>query len=150
MSRDIFIESTFPNIGTNYKITSPQDEYHNCIAFAGDDYDHWWWPNHLFWPAGIPEEETLAAFIACYKSIGYEECGLNSDFEDGFEKVAIYTNPGGTPTHAAKQFANGVWKSKLGRYHDIEHTLEGISGWFRPNSYGNVAAILKRKINVDS
>ena len=61
--------------------------------------------------------------------------------------MAIFVDSNGLPTHAAKQdFCNkGLWKSKLGEYKDIGHTIKGISGSFNQYSYGNVAIILKRK-----
>ena len=146
MPRDAIIENVFPKIGTDYQITSPKTPNHNCIAFAAGDTTRFWWPKKYFWPREIPEEETLEAFIACYESLGFEKCGMNTDFEIGYEKVAVFVDPSGTPTHAAKQFGdgNGKWKSKLGVYYDIEHTIEGISGWHSRNSYGDVAQVLKR------
>lgn len=122
MSRDKMIESAFPKIGAHYKITSPVDHKYNCIAFAAGDSSKWWWPNVFYWPAGILSNEDLNSFITCFKSLGYEECEMNSDFEPEYEKVAIYVNPENKPTHAAKQFAdgNGLWKSKLGFYKDKE------------------------------
>lgn len=143
--RDAYIESRFPQL-SSYTIKSPIDDKYNCIAFAADDNTKWWWPRAPFyWPQDIPEKEDLDSFVACYKSIGYKECRLNSKFEKGYEKVAIFVDPNGIPTHAAKQDADGkgLWKSKLGRHMDIEHTLKGISGTY---SYGNVTIILKRKV----
>jgi hypothetical protein len=149
MSRDILIESQFSNIGSDYKIRSDIANY-NCIAFAADDYTKYWWPGKFYWPDGVPENEDLDSFIACYKSLGYVECAMNRSFENGYEKIAIYMDPNNTPTHAAKQIHDeiGIWKSKLSWYHDIEHKLEGLIGW-PPNSkgYGNIACILKRKVN---
>ena len=62
--------------------------------------------------------------------------------------MAIFVDSNGVPTHAAKQDADskGLWKSKLGRYKDIEHTLKGICGTFHQYSYGNVGVILKLKV----
>jgi len=144
--RDFLIEGRFPAISTNYRITSSFDENYNCIAFAADDTTRVWWPGR-YWPDGVPEKVDLDSFIACYKSIGYQDCFMDSNFEPGYEKIAIFVGPFGYPTHAAKQSSdgNGLWKSKLGAYKDIEHTIVGISGIFHKESYGNVAAILKRK-----
>lgn len=146
--RDHFIEQAFPAIGDNYQIASTKDVNYNCIAFAADDNTKWWWPGR-YWPPGIPERIDLDSFIVCYKSLGYKECGLNGKFENGYEKIAIFVDSNGLPTHAAKQdsFSKGLWKSKLGEYKDIEHTIKGISGNFNQYSYGNVAIILKRKIS---
>lgn len=60
--------------------------------------------------------------------------------EQGYEKVALYVDHDGKPTHAARQLPTGRWTSKLGKIEDIEHELEGIAG----SVYGSVAKILKR------
>ena len=148
MSRDKLIERAFPKIRTHYKITSPEDYKYNCIAFAAGDTNKHWWPKALYWPEGIPSTEDLNSFIACFKSLGYEECEMNGNFEPGYEKFAIYVSPDNKPTHVSRQFAdgNGLWKSKLGIYKDIEHSLDGLSGWYSYGSYGHVAIILKRKV----
>ena len=144
---DYVIEKLFPNIGKDYVITSPQDDDYNCIAFAADDLTRCWWPIYNYWPPNVPEREDLDSFIQCFSALGYLPCGLNANFEFGFDKVAIYVNNFGMPTHAARQYGygNGMWKSKLGPYKDIEHTLEGLSGIFHTQSYGIVTIILKRK-----
>ncbi|OFX20735.1 MAG: hypothetical protein A2033_03345 [Bacteroidetes bacterium GWA2_31_9] len=149
MQRDKHIEKAFPKISHNYKITSPIDNKYNCIAFAAGDNSKYWWPAKFYWPDEITATEDLNSFIACFKLLGYAKCEMNSDFEPGYEKVAIYIDPDGKPTHAAKQFAdgNGLWKSKLGSYKDIEHTLDGLSGWSSYGSYGHIAIILKRKVS---
>lgn len=146
LERDVYIEQVFPAIGKNYRLTSPHDFKYNCIAFAADDTDRWWWPGR-YWPDGVPQKVDLSSFIACYNSIGYVDCNMDSSFELGYEKVAIFVGQFGFPTHAAKQSldGSGLWKSKLGEYKDIEHTIDGISGIFHRDSYGNVSAILKRK-----
>lgn len=145
--RDLSIESFFPNLGQNYKITSPQTPNYNCIAFAADDETKFWWPlsSFCFWPEGIPNSVDLDSFIACYELLGYQNCEKNSNYEEGYEKVAIFTTPYGIPTHAAKQVDDKFWKSKLGPHHDIEHLLEGLSGWTNEQSYGFVAVIMKRE-----
>lgn len=150
MTRDEKIDFVFPRINLNYKITSLIDHKYNCIAFAAGDSSKWWWTKIYYWTDGVPVIEDLNSFIACFESLGYKECELNSNLESGYEKVAIYVAPDGKPTHAAKQFADGkgLWKSKLGPYKDIEHTLEGISGWFSYGSYGHIAIVLKRKVYI--
>ncbi|HEC43760.1 MAG TPA: hypothetical protein ENI20_13130 [Bacteroides sp.] len=145
---DSFIESCFPHI-SSYNIKSPIDYKYNCIAFAANDTTKWWWPKApYYWPPDVPEKEDLASFIACYESLGYVVCGLNSKYKKCYEKVALFVDSYGNPTHAAKQDAEnkGIWKSKLGKYKDIEHTLKDISGTYNQYSYGNVAIILKRKV----
>ncbi len=72
----------------------------------------------------MPLEETLSAYIQAYQTLGYEPCD-STDLEDGYEKIVLYINEEGIPTHAAKQLSTGKWSSKLGDLEDIEHELEG-------------------------
>ncbi len=139
------IEKLFPNLReSNYSITSPESIDYNCIAWAAGNNGAVWWPDQLgyaFWPSGSPRDETLDAFIAAFESLGYEVC-RSDQYEEGFEKVAIFVDSNQMPTHAAKQLASGRWSSKLGRLEDIEHFLDGVSG--PPPAYGSIAVILKR------
>lgn len=150
-----WVEKKFPNICKNYRHKDGPAGY-NCVAFAADDTLRWWWPaNELgyYWPPNVPVQEDLPSFIACFKSLNYEECGLNEFLENGFEKVAIYVDGNNIPKHVAKQFVydNGYWRSKLADADCISHTLGGLSGLFNGMqyaNYGNVAIILRRKANV--
>ena len=126
------------------------DNY-NCIAWAAGKTNEWWWPWDIggySWPKGdglcfeSPHQETVPNFVLAFKSEGYSECN-DGDYEIGFEKVAIYANHRGTPTHAARSLPSGVWTSKLGAYEDIQHaTAQAIGG----KSYGQPVAYLKRKV----
>jgi hypothetical protein len=73
--------------------------------------------------------------------LGFSPCE-DAGLEVGFEKIALYATSDGEPTHAARQLRNGKWTSKLGRWQDIEHELEGLVG----EMYGTVKQILKREI----
>ncbi len=137
-------ENKFPNLSrTEYSVTSKQSRSYNCFAWAAGEEDRWWSPidpdNMYYWVEGVAAELTMSAFIQAYKSLGYELCD-NSEMEAGFEKIAIYATSDGEPTHAARQLSNGKWTSKLGRWEDIEHELEGLTG----EMYGCVQQILKR------
>src|SRR5574341_507019 len=109
------LESIFPNLkDTRYRIISPRTPRYNCIAFAAGRDDRWWWPGpNSYWPPNIPREETLAAFISAFETLGYLPSGDGS-LEEKLEKVAIYANQNGTPTHMARQLATGIWISKCG------------------------------------
>ena len=92
--------------------------------------------------------ETVEAFVSAYATLGYAKCEESSAvLEAGFEKVAIYVDANGVPTHAAKQLPNGAWTSKLGEWEDIRHATpeavedDGALGL----GYGKVAVFLKRK-----
>lgn len=136
------LEALFPKLAADgYWITSPSTAIYNCLAWAADQNWCWWWPDEdYYWPEDAPLEESLAAFVQAYRTLGYETCD-NAELEAGFEKVAIYAHANRLPTHAAKQLPSGLWSSKIGRGEDIEHnTLESLAG----RLYGDVAQILKR------
>ncbi len=128
---------------TSYLETSPPSPDYNCVAWAAGITDAWWWPSPgRFWPPGVPREETLAAFVAAFATLGYTPCP-DSASEPGIEKVALYLQDQ-IPTHAARQLPSGAWSSKLGMHVDIEHTtLDVIAGGI----YGNPALILGRPIH---
>src|SRR5258708_6988096 len=78
---------------------------------------------------------------SCFPNLFSSGYGKSSD--EGFEKIALYSNAQGEFTHAARQKEDGIWTSKLGDWEDIEHrTLSGLSG--NAPAYGSVAKILKR------
>lgn len=140
------IEVVFPKLTTEvYRITSPKTALYNCVAWAAGQVEAWWWPDPMeqaFWPLGIPRRETLDVFIQAFGTIGYVPCET-SDLEPCFEKIAIYVDALGKPTHVAKQLPDGNWTSKLGKLEDIEHaTLAGLTGF----QYGSVALFLKRSL----
>ncbi len=93
----------------------------------------------------MPQEETLEAYIQAYETLEYKICKEHR-LEVGYQKIAIYIDSSGIPTHAARQLANGKWTSKLGWLEDIEHELDGLVG----DRYGVVGQILKRAINSSS
>lgn len=138
----------FPNLNwLTFVDKSEKTIKYNCIAFTVGDEAQRWWPNWngCYWPPeseGVPQEETLAAFVALYGTKKYVPCGKDHSLEPGFEKVAIYCNPETQkPTHAAMQLPDGRWKSKLGRGIDIWHdSLAELAGAL----YGEVACCLKR------
>lgn len=151
------IKQAFENLKDGeFEITSPFDAKYNCIAHAAGDDSKWWWAidkniagNDVFWFNNIPSQAILENFILAFGKLGYEPCE-NSEFEETFEKIAIYVStkdeihaPKGTPTHMARQLSNGKWTSKLGQDVDISHdTLQSIEGTI----YGEVKQILKRQI----
>ncbi len=141
------IEQAFPGLlGTGYRVTSPQDEHYNCIAWAAGDASNWWWPDEpdqpesAHWPLGVPREETLDAFRQAFATLGYvvtsDECP-----ETGHEKIALFALAG-VPKHAARQLSNGGWTSKLGPMEDIEHALHDLTGMV----YGSVVLLMKRPL----
>jgi hypothetical protein len=142
---NVVLESIFPKlINKGYEITSPINRRYNCIAWAAKDDIKWWWPdsqNNYFWPDEIPRHESIECFIAAYQLFGYSVCE-NGILEEGYEKVAIFTDQQNRPTHAARQLPSGKWTSKLGELEDIEHELEGVEGV----QYGNARLFLRKRI----
>ena len=139
------IEATFPGLrASSYRVTSLATREYNCIAWAAADTAHWWWPDAdptaaAFWPPGVPVEETLDAFAAAFASLGYTVCDGEGP-ETGYEKIALFADADGRPTHASRQLPGGRWTSKLGRAEDIEHGLHELEGAI----YGAVVRIMMR------
>jgi hypothetical protein len=139
-----FLEELFPGLAeTGYRITSPPDDSYNCIAWAVGVTHQWWWPlgdvTKSNWPQGVPRQETVEAFLATLAICSFTICDT-ADLESGFEKIAIYADARGSPSHAARQLENGRWTSKLGVREDIEHDLHALEG----TEYGKVVAIVRR------
>jgi hypothetical protein len=140
------VANDFPRLAVgNFKITSPKDVRYNCIAWAAGSQTEWWWPLGKYWPGGGPKSTTVDSFLMMYCSQGFSECA-NGELEIGFEKIALYANAHGQVTHAARQLPDGQWTSKLGRNHDISHTLTSLEG----GAYGKVAKMLKRALSASA
>jgi hypothetical protein len=137
----------FPALSAaGYAVTSPAAPDYNCIAWAAEDTNRWWEPVPIplpgyYWPDGVSLELTLASYVQAFESIDYRVCDDDS-VEDGFEKVALYGDADGVPTHAARQLASGEWTSKLGKSVDIRHrSLAALEG----EMYGRVACVMHRR-----
>ena len=123
------LRADFPNLRTTpFRETSPVTPVYNCVGFAAGETVRWWWPVGYYWPPEVSRDETVAAFVAAFQTLGYDLCD-NAMLEPGVEKVAIYVDASGQPTHMARQLTSGIWTSKLGSDVDIEHNaLEGLEG----------------------
>lgn len=141
--KDVELEQAFPAILVQgYEITSPKTSNYNCIAWAGNVDHLWWWPDQAdtgFWPDGVIRECTIEAFISAYETIDFKVC-TSSDFEDGFEKIAIFTDAFNIPKHAARQLDANRWTSKMGHSFDLSHSLDGVAGI----NYGSPKVFMKR------
>ncbi len=122
---------------------SPATWTYNCMAFAAEENDRVWWPDPMglyYWPEKAPREVTIPAFVLAFRTLGYEPA-TNRDWEPGIQKVALYVDDEGNPTHAARQLEKCGWLSKLGDDIDIIHDVpEDL-----PVHYGSVTVILKRR-----
>ena len=138
------IRKSFPRLKpTDFKVHSPPDPDYNCIGFAADETaPQLWWPHgKVYWPAGLPADESPQNFVDAFRTLGYERCN-SFDLEEGFEKVAIFVRKDdGRTKHMARQLGDGRWISKLGPSWDIIHkTLFGLAG----KDYGEPKLALRR------
>ena len=140
-----FYDREFPSLRSEGWRRTNEPANYNCIAFAAGDATRYWWPNLFepepsdsYWPASVPNHETLDAFIQAFAAHGFLLCEDDA-VEPGFDKIALYSLSG-LVKHAALQWPNGKWRSKLGPHEDIETTLQGLCG----PAYGSVAQFMKR------
>lgn len=137
------IRGAFPRLGpADFKVTSEPTYSYNCIAWAAGNETRFWWPDaDGYWPPGLPRVASVEAFQLMFEQLGYVRCDDGASSPD-IEKVVIYADAAGSPTHAARQLTNGAWTSKLGSNHDIEHkTPFGIGG----SKYGEATVFMKRQ-----
>ena len=135
------LEERFPALSrTGYAMTSVATRRYNCVAWAANDENQWWWPDRRggFWPPDVPRELTQEAFLQAFATLGDAPCN-SSYLEPGREKVAIYL-ANGLPAHAARQLSDGAWTSNCGRSEDIRHPRDGLAG----DVYGQPAVFLAR------
>ncbi len=139
-------------------ITSPEDPFYNCIAWAVHDDKNWWEPDPMnlsYWPSEAPRRYSVDAYVKAYETLGYEVCD-NLEVESGYEKIVLYKNNFDRPTHASRRISSDKWTSKLGPAFDVEHPF--FNYWddllLKPDNilagtsiYGCLAKILRKKIS---
>ncbi len=117
---------------------------YNCFAWAAGDTQRWW-SHRRYWPPEAPRAHTREAYQAAFEVLGYTPCG-SGEFEEGYEKVAVFADRLGRPQHAARQLADGRWTSKLGDDIDIIHSsLNDVAGGI----YGEPVIFLRRAVQQD-
>jgi hypothetical protein len=131
--------AAFPGLASGYQQTSEATPLYNCIGHAAGDDDVWWEPIHGYWPRRATKSYSLAALQEALSYVGYSPCA-SGDLEDGMEKVALFVGSKGEYEHAARQLANGLWTSKIGKNEDISHELHQLEGV----EYGRVVAFMRR------
>ena len=123
-------------------LSSPPSPRYNCIAWAVDVDNAFWWPKvnvpGYFWPPGVPCEETIVAFQCAYATKGYVPI-READCEN-YEQVIALMGKDGKVTHAMKRLSNGLWSSKLGQSFDIVHGLHELDSPI----YGTVIGFMGR------
>jgi hypothetical protein len=139
------IERSFAGLRSGaYTITSPASPAYNCAAWAAGETGRCWDPaltEGNFWPLGVPRELSLTNLTASFATLGFTVSDT-PDLEVGIEKLALYADEHGLPTHMARQLPSGAWTSKLGVSEDIEHeTLAALEGPI----YGKIARLLRRR-----
>ena len=137
----------FPNLkqDENFKITSPYNPCYNCISWALGKSNVWTWPNtpgerdgFMTWENALGYSEDVNTFIEYYETQGYSVCNAE---EQEVGTIALYTI-GNDCKHVARKIANGLWTSKLGPYHDIQHsTPQSLEG----DMYGTVHCYMKKR-----
>lgn len=144
------VTQLFPDLAGDgdFHVTSADDPQYNCIAWAASVDDRWWWPLPpgtpttvaVNWPVQPPPAPTLEAFVTAFETLGFVR-SEDGELDPAVEKIALYLDQSGKPTHAARQLADGTWTSKLGPYFDISHgTPEAVQG----DEYGTLGAFLER------
>lgn len=141
-------KSWFPNLkyDKDFKITSPNTRDYNCISWALGRLNVWYWPplgkeqeEDEYWPEDVSDDTKIETFIKAMKTEGFALCS-SEELESSVTKIALYSKDGYC-THAARQLPNGLWTSKLGFWHDIQHSsplsLEG-------DMYGSVYCFMKK------
>ncbi len=128
------------------KTSQATDDY-NCIAWAAEDTENWWWPDPAevsYWPESILRKEDIPSFISAFQTRGYTVCA-DGKYEPGYIKIAIFCDNNDKPTHAARQLSNGFWTSKLGCDIDIEHDLDEFLTHPRiVAEYGTIKVFMKK------
>lgn len=138
----------FPMLATDvgFKVTSPVTRKYNCIAWSLKKNDCWVWPVvpqerevDMFWRNSCGYDDRIETFMSFYHSLGFVET-QDGRIEDGFDKIALYAKDG-LCTHAALMLPSGLWTSKLGPYHDIQHSTPAV---LEGPVYGTVACYMKK------
>jgi hypothetical protein len=148
MNKSISLELRFQSLKkSSYCVTSKITPTYNCVAWAAGETDRSWWPipypsAPYYWPES-DKDELLADFISGFGTLGYVSCDIGN-LEEGYEKIAIYTNEDGEISHMARQLNTGLWTSKCGDLEDIQHNLEDLEGEYG-YGYGKVCHFMKRK-----
>lgn len=97
----------------------------------------WYW-----WPKGVTVSQHIAAYIEAFKTRDYE-IFESFELEPDYIKIALYIkNNTENCSQCSTAKINGIWMSKLGSLHDIEHgTPYSIEG----TNYGRVYCFRKTK-----
>lgn len=144
---DALFKTAFPRlVDVASKKTSERDERYNCIAWAFEDNQRFWWPSpkRAFWPVPCDGQTVKQAFDA-WLSIDNWTPSDNAELEPRFKKIALYEKAN-VPTHAARLLPSGRWTSKLGPDIDLVHELNELEG----PEYGVLVQVYKKATVTES
>jgi hypothetical protein len=97
-----------------------------------------------YWPPQAPREHSLKAWVKAFETHDFQ-ISESGDLEPETEKIAIYVDQNGNPTHVARQLPDGKWTSKLGKAEDIEHnSAQGLDS----DLYGKAAVFMMRRTTL--
>jgi hypothetical protein len=135
-----------PNLGpNNSEKTSDSTIDYNCMAWVmgvKDKWmDHWNYFQATFgFDPNTADHTAIGYADILVKHYGFEHCD-DDEYEEGFDKVALYENNIGEWSHIAIRLKDGKWSSKLGDLEDITHdNLDVIAG----GVYGHPVLYMKR------
>jgi hypothetical protein len=134
---------SFPNsFDFPLEITSVETAQYNCVALALGDTENWWEADEGYvWLDDIEYSQSLSALKSLFEKFQFETAD-NSSFEDGYEKVALFSEDNLNCSHVARQLNAELWTSKLGVSYDISHKINALENGI----YGKIVSIMKRKI----
>lgn len=145
------LKKWFPLLKNNSKaakLTSPIDQFYNCVGWAVGDHTKWWEPLPsnfplTFWPIER-SGYAIDAYASMFESQGFSICPDES-FEDGFNKIAVYVNEDNIFCHVARQTKDPSrgWSSKCGKESDIWHVSPQV---LEGPDYGKVWGYMKKAI----
>ncbi|HAI76621.1 MAG TPA: hypothetical protein DCM08_10270 [Microscillaceae bacterium] len=122
-----------------FEITSPETDQYNCLAWAMHDSQRWWdTADDDFW-IEANRDNLLQTVIEVCQKLGFQVCE-DEQLEEGYEKIALFSNDKQYCAHVARQLNNGKWTSKLGQSFDVIHSIFAIENGI----YGNAAIFLKK------
>lgn len=131
----------FPNsIIEPFSITSPETSQYNCVAWVLGDTEHWWEADEDYlWLDNLNFDNTLSTMQSFFQNFGFEAVN-KTNFKNGIEKIALFSEDGIYCSHVAKQISPKLWTSKLGISYDVSHSLISME----KGIYGDVVMILQK------
>lgn len=125
-----------------HTVTSEVTQSYNCFSWVIGRKDVGIWPDSVGetrWIRGLKRVESVEAIAEALRVFGFEPCE-DRNFERAYLKVLLMAKGPEEPTHLAFQLPSGLWSSKLGGSHDIEHAADGLCGDY----YGDVVGFFRR------